>query len=59
MGDLVSFSDQDLLTHAKSLASAERRSTVDLILALREIDGRKLYLAEGFASMFVLMPRVS
>lgn len=53
MGDLTRLSNSDLLERAKTLASLERRATIDLIIALREIDARKLYLSEGFPSMFV------
>jgi hypothetical protein len=47
-----SLADEQLLARVKSLAGVERHATVDLIAALAEVDRRKLYLAEGFPSLF-------
>jgi 5-methylcytosine-specific restriction endonuclease McrA len=47
-----SLSDDQLLASVKSLARAERKATADLIAALAEVDRRKLYLGEGFPSLF-------
>jgi 5-methylcytosine-specific restriction endonuclease McrA len=47
-----SLSDDQLLASVKSLACAERKATAELIAALAEVDRRKLYLGEGFASLF-------
>ena len=44
--------DRPLLEAAKRLASDERRATAVLLRALMEIDSRRLYLGEGYASMF-------
>ncbi|MBA3884499.1 MAG: HNH endonuclease [Acidobacteria bacterium] len=51
-------SDDDLLAAVKRLTAAERRAIVDLIRALIELDGRRLYLGLGCASLFVYCTRV-
>src|SRR5688572_9132045 len=45
-------SDDELLTAVKRLAAAERHATAALILALIELDARRLYLGEGYSSLF-------
>ncbi|MBI3997981.1 MAG: hypothetical protein HY355_03030, partial [Armatimonadetes bacterium] len=45
-------SDYDLLARVKDLAQREREATVALIVHLAEIDERRLYLAEGYPSLF-------
>jgi hypothetical protein len=45
-------SDQQLLEEVKRLAATERRATALLIRALMELDARRLYLGEGYSSMF-------
>jgi hypothetical protein len=45
-------SDQDLLAQVKDLAQREREATVALIAHLAELDERRLYLAEGYPSLF-------
>jgi hypothetical protein len=45
-------SDTALLAETKRLAARERDATVDVIAALMEIDARKLYLGEGYSSLF-------
>ncbi len=45
-------SDRDLLAQVKDLAQRERESTVALIAYLAELDERRLYLAEGYPSLF-------
>src|SRR4051794_34480662 len=50
---LVSLTDDQLLAAVKTLASDERGATARLVAALAEIDRRKLYLGEGFSSLFV------
>lgn len=47
-----SLTDDQLLASVKSLACAERKATAELIAALAEVDRRKLYLGEGFPSLF-------
>jgi hypothetical protein len=50
--DYRMLSDPDLLASAAHLAAHERDTTADLIRALGEIDLRRLYLGEGFSSLF-------
>ncbi|MPZ19702.1 MAG: hypothetical protein GEV06_17540 [Luteitalea sp.] len=45
-------SDQDLLREVACLAACEREATACLIASLAELDARRLYLAEGCASLF-------
>ena len=45
-------SDHDLLAQVKGLAQRERQATVALIVHLAELDERRLYLAEGYPSLF-------
>ena len=45
-------SNRELLLHVTSLAASERESTVELVGHLAELDARKLYVAEGYGSLF-------
>src|SRR3990170_7159371 len=45
-------SDQDLLARTMQLAADERQATALLIAHLAELDARRLYLAEGYSSLF-------
>ncbi len=45
-------SDQALLAQVQDLAQREREATVALIVHLAELDERRLYLAEGYSSLF-------
>ena len=45
-------SDEQVLSSVKSLACAERRATAQLIAALAELDRRKLFLGQGYPSLF-------
>ena len=49
---LARLSDQDLLAHLQLAAQAECRATAHLIALLVELDTRRLYLGEGFPSLF-------
>jgi hypothetical protein len=53
-----SFPDQALLAETIRLAANERLSTGQLIAALAEVDARKLYLGEGYSSLFVYCTRL-
>lgn len=53
----ATLSDQALLQETDRLAAHERASTATLISALREVDARRLYLAEGFSCMFFYCTR--
>jgi hypothetical protein len=58
--DLTTFSlsDDQLLSRVKTLASAERQATAQLIAALAELDRRKLFLGQGFPSLFMYCTQV-
>ena len=45
-------SDPDLLAHVRSATLDERSATNRLIALLMELDARRLYLGEGFSSLF-------
>jgi hypothetical protein len=49
---LADLGDRPLLEMAQRLAGEERHATVTLLRALTEIDRRRLYLGEGYSSMF-------
>lgn len=49
---VTSLTDAQLLAHVQTLADEERRSTARLIAALVELDSRRLFLREGFSSLF-------
>ena len=49
---LTSLTDQQLLAHVKTLAARERVAIATLIASLAELDERRLYLGEGFSSLF-------
>ena len=51
-------SDQDLVTRVKLLAQQERAATAVLVAHLAILDERRLYLAEGFASLFTYCTQV-
>jgi hypothetical protein len=44
--------DDELLLEVKRLAARERESTAQLIASLAELDARRLYLGEGYSSLF-------
>ena len=50
-------SDEQLIARVKALAAAEREATARLIAHLAEIDERRLYLGEGYSSMFTYCTR--
>jgi hypothetical protein len=45
-------SDDELLATVKRLAMSERRATAALLRSLIELDVRRLYLGEGYSSLF-------
>jgi len=45
-------SDQDLLREVTRLAAREREATACLVGSLAVLDRRRLYLTEGYGSMF-------
>ncbi len=50
-------SDEHLLRDVETAAAHERGATADLIALLGEIDTRRLYLQQGYSSMFVYCTR--
>jgi 5-methylcytosine-specific restriction endonuclease McrA len=46
------FSDRDLLDATARAVEREQHATADLLALLGELDSRKLYLGEGFSSLF-------
>ncbi len=55
---LVQLSDHELLERVKRLAEREREATASLIAHLAELDERRLYLAEGYSSLFTYCTQV-
>ena len=51
-------SDADLIDRTKQAACIERQATVELIALLAELDARRLYLGEGYASLFTYCTEV-
>jgi len=51
-------SDRELLAHVHGAVGRERDATVQLIALLMELDARRLYLAEGCASLFAYCTQV-
>jgi hypothetical protein len=49
---VAELSDSDLLAQIRCAAQHERQSTARLIALLMELDARRLYLGEGFSSLF-------
>src|SRR6058998_3019613 len=49
---LASLTNEQLLERIRTLATSEREATATLIAALAELDARRLYLGEGFSSLF-------
>jgi len=45
-------SDREVIEATSRAATDERRATVDLLALLGEVDARRLYLSEGFSSLF-------
>jgi hypothetical protein len=48
----TALSDHELLARLVDLAGDERHATVELVAHLAELDVRKLYLAQGYGSLF-------
>ncbi len=49
---VAQLSNQELLARVTQLAEGEREATASLIAHLAELDARRLYLAEGYSSLF-------
>jgi hypothetical protein len=52
LAETAGLSDADLLRRVVALAGRERAATVELVAHLAELDARRLYLGEGFGSLF-------
>ena len=50
---IAMLTDQQLLAEVVALAQRERLATARLIAALAEMDARRLYLGEGYSSLFI------
>ena len=51
-------SNHDLLAEVKRLAACERQATTRLVACLMEVDARRLYLGEGYSSLFTYCTQV-
>jgi hypothetical protein len=51
-------SDAELIAHVERAAKGERHATAQLIVLLTEVDARRLYLAQGYSSLFTYCTRV-
>src|SRR5688500_5354674 len=49
---ITHFTDAQLLAEVKRLVAQERTATAALIRSLMELDARRLYLGEGYSSLF-------
>jgi hypothetical protein len=49
---LANLSEQELLDHFAALVARDRRTTAELLVAIAEIDERKLWAAQACSSMF-------
>ena len=49
---LRQLSDDELLLEVKTLAACERDATAQLVASIAELDARRLYLGEGYSSLF-------
>lgn len=49
---IESLDDQDLLKRMRGIVVKERRSTTQLLAHLAVLDGRRLYIAQGYSSLF-------
>jgi hypothetical protein len=52
LSSAATLSDEDLLRRVLELAGREREATVELVVHLAEVDTRRLYLGEGYGSLF-------
>jgi hypothetical protein len=52
LADASRLTDRDLLAIIEALAAGERESTVAVVAHLAEVDRRRLYLGEGYGSLF-------
>jgi 5-methylcytosine-specific restriction endonuclease McrA len=55
---VAQLSNEQLLAEIKSLAARERSATAALVASLAELDERRLYLGEGYSSLFTYCTQV-
>lgn len=55
---VTKISDSDLIAEVHRLAGCERSATADLLRSLMEFDARRLYLGEGYPSLFAYCTQV-
>lgn len=55
--NVSSLSDRQLLTETQRVADTERQTTAALVALLAEVDARRLYLGEGYNSLFTFCTR--
>jgi hypothetical protein len=58
MMNFANLSNDDLRAEATKLAQLERQATAALIRCLMEVDARRLYLADGYSSLFTFCTQV-
>jgi hypothetical protein len=58
MTNLANLSNDDLRAEVAKLARLERQATAALIKCLMEVDARRLYLADGYSSLFAFCTQV-
>ncbi len=58
LSSVTQLSNNELLARVKRLAEGERKATAALIAHLAELDERRLYLAEGYSSLFTYCTQV-
>lgn len=54
----LELSDRDLLAEVERAVSCERKATARLVALLMEVDARKLYAGQGYASLFTYCVQV-
>ena len=52
LSSLANLTDEQLLVEVTRLAARERLATAELIGSLMELDERRLFLAQGYSSLF-------
>jgi hypothetical protein len=58
MTNFANLSNDELRAEAAKLARLERQATAALIRCLTEVDARRLYLADGYSSLFMFCTQV-
>lgn len=53
LSSVAQLSNHELVERVKQLAARDREATTALIAHLAELDARRLYLSEGYSSLFI------